>query len=99
MVRIAKWSAGVENTGNAIFHGDNLKVLDLLAKMCPNRIKCAYLDPPYNNGESYQHYFDGMGHEEWLRAVTARLEKIKTLLRMDGSIWISIDDSEVHYLK
>ncbi len=99
MRRIEKWSSGIQDTGNALIYGDNLPVLKLLTKTHKGIIKCAYLDPPYNNGESYQHYFDSMGHEEWLLSVTARLEKIKTLLSEDGSIWISIDDSELHYLK
>lgn len=97
--RVAKWSAGNSKTGNALIHGDNLKALSLLAQTYPSSVKCAYLDPPYNNGESYQHYFDSMGHEEWLQSVTARLAQIKALLREDGSVWISIDDSELHYLK
>lgn len=97
--RVARWSAGTQGTGNALIHGDNLTVLSLLTKMYADTVKCVYLDPPYNNGESYQHYFDSMGHEEWLEAVTARLERIRVLLRDDGSVWISIDDSELHYLK
>lgn len=97
--RIAKWSAGLKGTGNALIHGNNLEALDLLANTHTNAIKCVYLDPPYNNGESYQHYFDSLGHDEWLQVVTSRLEKMKVLLREDGSVWISIDDSEIHYLK
>lgn len=99
LVRVARWSAGTRGTGNALIHGDNLKVLDALGKTRAGTVKCAYLDPPYNNGESYQHYLDSMGHEEWLHAVRARLEKIRPLLREDGCVWMSIDDSEVHYLK
>lgn len=99
MRHISKWSAGLKGTGNALIHGDNLKALTLLAKTHSESVKCVYLDPPYNNGESYQHYFDSMGHDEWLQAVTERLKKIKSLLRDDGSLWISIDDSELHYLK
>lgn len=99
MQRVAKWSFGIPKTGNALLHGDNLEILKLLAETHANTVKCVYLDPPYNNGESYLHYFDSMGHEEWLQAVTKRLEQIKTILREDGSVWISIDDSELHYLK
>lgn len=99
MQRVAKWSAGLSGTGNALIQGDNLEVLKLLAKTHSGKVKCAYLDPPYNNGESYRHYFDSMSHEEWLRSVTARLEQIKVLLHKEGSVWISIDDSELHYLK
>lgn len=97
--RVAKWSADDDETENALIHGDNHKALSLLARAHPCSVKCAYLDPPYNNGESYQHYFDSMGHEEWLRSVALRLEQIRSLLRNDGSVWISIDDSELHYLK
>ncbi|HZW26161.1 MAG TPA: site-specific DNA-methyltransferase [Gallionella sp.] len=99
MQRVAKWSFGIPKTGNALLHGDNLEILKLLTETHANTVKCVYLDPPYNNGESYLHYFDSMSHEEWLLAVTKRLEQIKTLLRNDGSVWISIDDSELHYLK
>jgi adenine-specific DNA-methyltransferase len=97
--RIAELSVGLKNAGNALIHGDNLEVLGLLAKTHTNTVRCAYLDPPYNNGESYQHYFDSMGHKEWLESVTSRLEKVRVLLREDGCVWISIDDSEIHYLK
>lgn len=97
--RVSKWSAGTPGSGNALIHGDNLSVLKLLSKTHAGTVKCVYLDPPYNNGESYLHYYDNMGHEEWLKAVQLRLEQIRTLLRDDGSVWISIDDSELHYLK
>lgn len=99
MGRISKWSAGLQGTGNSLIQGDNLKALSLLSKTHFGAVKCVYLDPPYNNGESYLHYFDNMGHEEWLQTVVERLKKIKSLLREDGSVWISIDDSELHYLK
>lgn len=97
--KVAKWSRDCQETSNALIHGDNLKVLTELAQEYPNSVSCAYLDPPYNNGETYQHYFDNMGHDEWLSAISARLEQVKKLLREDGSVWISIDDSELHYLK
>ena len=97
--KVAKWSAGTTGTGSALIHGNNLTALGLLEKSHAGQVKCVYLDPPYNNGDSYLHYYDNMGHDEWLEAVTARLKIIKTLLREDGSIWISIDDSELHYLK
>jgi len=97
--RTARWSAGAKKTGNALIHGDNLKVLNILTRTHASKIKCVYLDPPYNNGESYEHYYDSMGHEEWLRAVTARLQLVRILLSEQGSLWISIDDSELHYLK
>jgi len=99
MRRVAKWSFGESRTGNALIHSDNLHALKLLAKTHTGSVKCIYLDPPYNNGETYQHYFDSMGHDEWLKTVTDRLKQLSVLLRNDGCIWISIDDSELHYLK
>ncbi|MGN7721988.1 site-specific DNA-methyltransferase [Chitinophaga sp. 22620] len=81
-----------------IIQGENLDVLDLLAHNYSGKVKCIYIDPPYNNGENYTHYDDTV-HEEWIIEIKKRLEKLKPLLKSDGSIWISIDDSEVHYLK
>lgn len=97
--RITTNCAGAGETGNALIQGDNLEVLNRLATDFTGKVRCAYLDPPYNNGETYKHYLDNMGHEEWLRAVTTRLHAVFQLLSSDGSAWISIDDSEVHYLK
>lgn len=84
---------------NKIIHGDSVDVLDALHSEYAGKIRCIYIDPPYNNGENYTHYNDQYGHEEWLGNITSILEKLKPLMRTDGSIWISIDDSEVHYLK
>lgn len=81
-----------------IIQGENLEVLDLLAKDYTDKVKCIYIDPPYNNGENYTHYDDSI-HEEWIVEIKKRLRKLKPLLTPDGSVWISIDDSEVHYLK
>ena len=89
-----------KSKNNMIIHGDNRIVLDLLAEQgYANEIKCIYIDPPYNNGEVYHHYNDDRCHEEWLNEMTDVLYKLKALMSEDGSIWISIDDSEVHYLK
>lgn len=97
--RVAKWSDGPTGTGNRLIHGDNLAILRHLSETEAASFRLIYLDPPYNNGESYSHYFDSLGHDEWLAALTKRLIEIKTLLTDDGSVWISIDDSELHYLK
>lgn len=97
--RIKKWSYGQPDSGNLLIQGDNLSVLAALAASHRKSVRCVYLDPPYNNGETYRHYFDSMGHTEWLESVSARLAVVRELLRDDGSVWISIDDSELHYLK
>lgn len=84
---------------NKIIHGDSFDVLDSLNGGYKGKIRCIYIDPPYNNGEKYTHYDDQSSHEEWVDNITSILEKLKPLMSSDGSIWISIDDSEVHYLK
>ena len=81
-----------------IIHGENLEVLKILDKDYSQKVKCIYIDPPYNNGETYTHYDDAI-HEKWLHEITDRLLILHKLLKKDGSIWISIDDGEMHYLK
>jgi adenine-specific DNA-methyltransferase len=97
LVKTLSSSTGQEAT-RKIIQGENLYVLDLLIKEYIDKIKCIYIDPPYNNGESYTHYNDKV-HQEWIVEIKKRLRKLKPLLTPDGSIWISIDDSEVHHLK
>ncbi len=98
--KIVKYSVlGKHNQNNKIIQGDNIEVLEHLHEEYKGKVKCIYIDPPYNNGESYTHYNDQFNHDEWLDNIVATLEKLKPLLRKDGSIWISIDDNEVHYLK
>lgn len=84
---------------NTIIQGDNTLVLRNLQRDYTNRIRCIYLDPPYNNAETYTHYQDNGGHEAWRDLLRSTLQLLLPLLRSDGSIWISIDDTEVHYLK
>jgi adenine-specific DNA-methyltransferase len=92
-------SAGRAPTGNAIIQGDNALALELLKLRYEGKVRCAYIDPPYNNQERYTHYTDVQGHDEWLDGVVSCATQIKSLLRDDGSLWISIDDRQVHYLK
>lgn len=80
-------------------HGENLAVMKSMNAWLSGRVKCAYLDPPYRTGERFTHYDDDAKHEDWLRDVTARASHVWDLLAEDGSVWISIDDREVHYLK
>ncbi|WP_197029802.1 site-specific DNA-methyltransferase, partial [Brevibacillus borstelensis] len=63
------------------------------------KVKCIFIDPPYNTGNAFEHYDDGIEHSLWLSLMKQRLELLKVLLNEDGSIWISIDDDESHYLK
>lgn len=94
----AKSIEGLESK-NALFLGDNLNIMLLLLQKFEGKVRCVYLDPPYNNQEKYRHYDDTMKHDEWLEFIVERLKVIKSLLSNDGSVWISIDDREAHYLK
>ena len=97
--RVAKLSYGTRDSGNAVVMGENLEVLEALRSVYEGQVRCVYIDPPYNNGEAYTHYRDDLDHAHWLRDMRLRLEALSPLMRADGSIWISIDDREVHYLK
>lgn len=84
---------------NMLIHGDNLLALKALEQDYTGKIKCIYIDPPYNTGNAFEHYDDGLEHSIWLSLMRDRLEILKRLLAEDGSIWISIDYNEVAYLK
>jgi len=92
-------SIGAKRTQNYLFHGDNLNVLKSLKNRFNNKIKLIYIDPPYNTGQMFDHYNDELTHSAWLLMMKERLHAMAPLLREDGSIWISIDENEVHYLK
>ncbi len=87
------------NTQNKIIHGDNLLALKALLPEFEGKVKCIYIDPPYNTGNAFEHYDDAVEHSTWLSLMKPRLELLRLLLSEDGSIWISIDDDESHYLK
>ena len=84
---------------NILIHGDNLLALKALEPKFTGKIKCIYIDPPYNTGSAFEHYDDNLEHSTWLSLMKPRLELLRKLLSDDGSIWISIDDDERDYLK
>ena len=84
---------------NRLIFGDNLLALKALEQEFEGRVKCVFIDPPYNTGSAFTHYDDGLEHSIWLSLMRDRLEVIKHLLSEDGSLWITIDDNEAHYLK
>ena len=84
---------------NRLIFGDNLLALKALEQECSGKVKCVFIDPPYNTGSAWDHYEDGIEHSLWLSLMRDRLEIIKRLLCIDGSLWITIDDNEGHYLK
>ena len=92
-------SAGDPQTGNMLVQGDNLEALKALLPFYAGRVKCVYIDPPYNTRYAFQQYDDNLEHTRWLAMMWPRLELLRDLLAEDGSIWISIDDREGHYLK
>ncbi|RMX11639.1 site-specific DNA-methyltransferase [Vandammella animalimorsus] len=84
---------------NRLIFGDNLLALKALEAEFAGRVKCVFIDPPYNTGSAFTHYDDGLEHSIWLGLMRDRLEIIRRLLSDDGSLWITIDDNEAHYLK
>ncbi len=84
---------------NLLIHGDNLLALKALEQQYAGKVKCVFIDPPYNTGSAFTHYDDGLEHSMWLSLMRDRLEVIRTLMSEDGSLWITIDDNEAHYLK
>jgi len=92
-------SYGDPDSENMLIHGDNLIALKALEQDYVGKIKCIYIDPPYNTGSAFEHYDDNLEHSIWLNMMRPRLELLKGLLTEDGTIYIQIDDNEYAYLK
>ena len=93
-------SYGDSTSENMLIHGDNLLALKALEQDFAGKIKCIYIDPPYNTGSAFEHYDDNLEHSTWLNLMKPRLEILKVLLHpTQGSLWVSLDDDESHYLK
>lgn len=86
-------------TENMLIHGDNLLALKALESKYAGKVKCIYIDPPYNTGSAFEHYDDNREHSIWLDLMYKRLIYLHKLLSDDGVLWISIDNTEGHYLK
>lgn len=86
---------------NLLIHGDNLLALKALETdpAVRGKVKCVFIDPPYNTGSAFEHYDDGLEHSMWLGMMRDRISILYSILSDDGSLWITIDDNEVHYLK
>lgn len=96
---VPELSAGDQTQENMIIQGDNLEALKALLPVYGGSVKCIYIDPPYNTGSAFEHYDDNMEHTLWLSMMYPRLELLHELLDEKGSIWVSIDDNEGHYMK
>lgn len=84
---------------NLLIQGDNLLALKALMPFYAGRVKCIFIDPPYNTQSAFEHYDDKLEHSQWLSMMYPRLVLLRDLLSEDGSIWVTIDDNEAHYLK
>ncbi len=91
-------SAGEGDEG-LLVQGDNLEALKALLPFYAGRVKCIYIDPPYNTRSAFEHYDDSLEHAKWLAMIVPRLILLREFLSEDGSIWVQIDDDEGHYLK
>jgi adenine-specific DNA-methyltransferase len=94
-----QWVTDNDLFDNRLIFGDNLLALKALEQEFTGKVKCIFIDPPYNTGSAFTHYDDGLEHSIWLSLMRDRLELLRSLLSAEGSIWISIDDNESHYLK
>ncbi len=90
---------GDADAANMLIQGDNLDALKALLPYFKGAVKCIYIDPPYNTRSAFEHYDDNLEHSQWLAMIYPRLVLLRELLAEDGSIWVSIDDNEGHYLK
>ena len=84
---------------NRLIFGDNLLALKALEQEFTGKVKCIYIDPPYNTGAAFEHYDDGLEHSIWLGLIKERLDILKKLLTKNGVIFVHIDDKEMAYLK
>ena len=92
-------SYGDPSSENMLIHGDNLIALQALLPDYAGKVKCIYIDPPYNTGNAFEFYDDDVEHSIWLSLMRNRLILLRELLADEGSIWIQIDDEEQAYLK
>ena len=92
-------SHGDPQSENMLIHGDNLIALQALQQDYAGRIKCIFIDPPYNTGAAFEHYDDNVEHSTWLSLMKSRLVLLHQLLADNGTIFIQIDDNEQAYLK
>ncbi len=100
LIENPQYSYGDPETENMLIHGDNLLALKALEQDYAGKIKCIYIDPPYNTGSAFEQYDDGIEHSLWLNLMKVRLTILWSLLdKNQGSLWISIDDNEMPYLR
>jgi adenine-specific DNA-methyltransferase len=99
LIENPEYSYGDPNSENMLIHGDNLLALKALEQDYSGKIKCIYIDPPYNTGNAFEHYDDGLEHSLWLSLMRSRLMILHKLLSADGTIFIQLDDNEIAYCR
>ena len=99
LVEVPEKSYGDKNTENVLIHGDNLLALKALEQDYTGKIKCIYIDPPFNTGSAFEHYDDNVEHSKWLSLMKSRLEILHKLLSEDGALFVHIDYNEESYLR
>lgn len=104
MIPIDEWinEAGdaYKKSPHLLINGDNLSVMEKLKPLYGGQVDCIYIDPPYNNGETYKYYPDDIDHDKWMDYMEQAITHLREFLNpAHGSLWISIDDSEMAYLK
>lgn len=96
---VPELSYGDKSNENLLIQGDNLEALKALIPFYAGKVKCIFIDPPYNTENAFEHYDDNLEHSVWLSLLYARIELLHQLLSEDGLFWIQLDDSEIHYAK
>jgi adenine-specific DNA-methyltransferase len=86
---------GDPSASNLLVHGDNLAVLRELARCFAGKVRCTYLDPPYNTGRTFAEYTDARAPEEWEAMMRPRLEALRPLVADDGAVFVQIDDTQL----
>ena len=99
LIENPEYSYGDPNSPNMLIHGDNLLALKALEQDYAGKVKCIYIDPPYNTGNAFEHYDDNLEHSIWLNLIYQRIRLLYALLSKDGAFCMHLDDQEVHYAK
>ena len=99
LIENPEYSYGDPNCENMLIHGDNLLALKALEQDYAGKVKCIYIDPPYNTGNAFEHYDDNLEHSIWLNLIFQRIKILYSLMSKDGAFCIHLDDQEVHYAK
>jgi len=99
LIENPEYSYGDPTTENILIHGDNLLALKALEQDFGGKVKCIYIDPPYNTGNAFEYYDDGVEHSLWLNLMHQRIKILYNLLSKDGAFCIHLDDQEIHYAK